>query len=71
MPSTPQSEIDATRAWSGPSTAVHGGAWRGREVPSPAAMGFRLERALNLGVADRGVMRDGNHYHDWYRRDPQ
>jgi hypothetical protein len=34
-------------------------------------MGFRLERALNLGVADRGVMRDGNHYHDWYRRDPQ
>jgi hypothetical protein len=52
---------------------VHGGAWRGREVriPRGTVMGFRLERALNVGVADRGVTRDGNHYHDWYRRDPQ
>jgi hypothetical protein len=22
-----------------------------------------------MGVADRGVNRDGYHYHDWYRRD--
>jgi hypothetical protein len=24
---------------------------------------------LEMGIADRGVMRDGNHYHDWYDHD--
>jgi hypothetical protein len=32
-------------------------------------MGFRLDRPLDMGIADRGVNRDGLHYHDWYRRD--
>ena len=30
-------------------------------------MTFRLERPLMMGVADRGIMRDGRHYHDFYR----
>jgi hypothetical protein len=44
---------------------------RGRSVriPRGSVMGFRLQRPLMMGVADRGVDRDGNHYHDWYRRD--
>ena len=29
----------------------------------------RLDRPLDVGVEDRGVDRDGNHYHDWYRND--
>jgi hypothetical protein len=28
-----------------------------------------LERPLEMGVADRGVTRNGSHYHDWYDRD--
>jgi hypothetical protein len=27
---------------------------------------FRLERPLDMGVADRGLTRDGRHYHDYY-----
>lgn len=52
---------------------VRGGEYRGRQVriPRGTVMGFRLERALNMGIADRGVTRDGNHYHDWYKRDRQ
>ena len=43
---------------------------RGRAVrfPRGSVMGFRLDRPLNMGVADRGVTRDGNHYHDYYGR---
>jgi hypothetical protein len=50
---------------------VHGGAWRGRSVKIPRGtlIGFRLQRALMMGVADRGVTRDGKHYHDYYKRD--
>lgn len=50
---------------------VHGGAWHGRHVriPRGTLIGFRLERPLVMGVADRGVMRDGHHYHDYYKRD--
>ena len=44
---------------------------RGRSVriPRGSVMGFRLDRPLNMGVADRGIMRDGYHYHDYYGRD--
>lgn len=52
---------------------VRGGAWRGRSVKIPRGtlIGFSLQRALVMGVADRGVTRDGIHYHDYYRRDRQ
>lgn len=36
-------------------------------VPRGAVVTFRLDRPLDLGVADRGVDRGGYHYHDWYR----
>jgi hypothetical protein len=41
---------------------------RGREVrvPAEAILTFRLERPLVIGVPDRGRMRNGNHYHDYY-----
>lgn len=50
--------------------AIQGGDIRGRAVriPRGTVMGFRLERPLDMGVADRGVTRDGNHYHDYYGR---
>jgi hypothetical protein len=48
-----------------PGVDVRGRAVR---VPRGAVMGFRLGRPLNMGVADRGVMRDGAHYHDYYGR---
>jgi hypothetical protein len=35
-------------------------------VPRGTEVGFRLQRPLDVGVADRGVMRDGQHYHDYY-----
>jgi len=49
--------------------AVTGGQIRGRSirVPRGTEMQFRLERPLDVGVDDRGVMREGHHYHDWYR----
>jgi hypothetical protein len=52
---------------------VHGAEYRGRmiRIPRGTVMGFRLQRALNMGVVDRGNMRDGNHYHDWYGRGRQ
>jgi hypothetical protein len=48
--------------------AVSGGEVRGRSVriPRDAVVTFRLDRPLDMGVADRGVDRNGNHYHDWY-----
>jgi hypothetical protein len=51
--------------------AIKGGDVRGRAVriPRDTVMAFRLDRPLNIGVADRGVTRDGNHYHDYDRRD--
>jgi hypothetical protein len=51
--------------------AIKGGDVRGRAVriPRDTVMDFRLNRPLNIGVADFGVTRDGNHYHDYYRRD--
>lgn len=49
--------------------ALQGGEPRGREVriPRDSILTFRIERPLYMGVADRGVDRDGRHYHDWYR----
>ncbi len=51
--------------------AVSGGEVRGRAVriPRDSVVTFRLDRPLDLGVEDRGVNRDGYHYHDWYDRD--
>jgi hypothetical protein len=51
--------------------AVSGGQVSGRAVriPRNAIVNFRLDRPLEVGVADRGVDRDGRHYHDWYDRD--
>jgi len=51
--------------------ALNGGEAQGRAVriPRNSVVSFRLERPLEMGVADRGVMRDGNHYHDWYDHD--
>jgi hypothetical protein len=51
--------------------AVTGGQVQGRAVriPRDSVVTFRLERPLEMGVADRGVTRDGNHYHDWYDQD--
>lgn len=51
--------------------AIPGVEVRGRSVriPRGTMMGFRLDRSLEMGVADRGINRDGYHYHEWYRRD--
>jgi hypothetical protein len=45
--------------------AINGGEGRGRtvRVPRGSVVSFRLERALNVGVPDRGYDRDGWHYH--------
>ena len=49
--------------------AIRGGEVRGRavKVPRDSVISFRLERPLEVGVPDRGVTRDGRHYHDYYR----
>jgi hypothetical protein len=49
--------------------AVTGGQARGRavRVPRGALLTFRIERPLEMGVADRGIDRDGRHYHDYDR----
>jgi hypothetical protein len=50
--------------------AIRGGAVRGPAVriPRGTVMSFRLERPLEMGVADLGVDRNGHHYHDYYGR---
>jgi hypothetical protein len=49
---------------------INGRRVRGRDVriPRDQLMTFRLQRPLDVGVADRGVTRDGSHYHDYYGR---
>ena len=49
------------------------GAISGSEPPGRAVrirrdsvVTFRLQRPLEMGVADRGITRDGRHYHDYY-----
>ena len=51
--------------------AIQGGQARGRSVhiPRDSVMTFRLQRPLEMGVADRGIDRDGRHYHDYYNDD--
>ena len=48
--------------------AIQGGEARGRAVriPRDSLITFRIERPLDINVPDRGVTRDGRHYHDWY-----
>jgi hypothetical protein len=51
--------------------AINGGEVRGRAVriPRDSVVTFRLERPLDVGVRDRGSMREGRHYHDYYDQD--
>jgi hypothetical protein len=50
--------------------AINGGEARGRAVriPRDSVVTFRLGQPLVMGVADRGIDRDGYHYHDYYGR---
>jgi len=45
---------------------------RGRSlsVPAESLLTFRLEHALQIGVPDRGLTREGHHFHDFYRDIP-
>ena len=47
--------------------AINGGEVRGRAVriPRDTVVTFRLQQPLAMGVADRGVERNGYHYHDY------
>jgi hypothetical protein len=49
--------------------AINGGQAQGRAVhiPRGAVLNFRIQTPLTMGAADRGVDRNGNHYHDYYR----
>jgi hypothetical protein len=51
--------------------AISGGQVRGRAVriPRDTLLTFRIEQPMNMGVADRGLDRNGHHYHDWYDHD--
>jgi len=44
---------------------------RGHNVrlPVESLISFRLDRGLNVTKADRGTMKDGRHYHGYYRDD--
>ncbi|HEV2617816.1 MAG TPA: hypothetical protein VGU63_14535 [Candidatus Acidoferrales bacterium] len=46
--------------------AIQGDQGREVRIPRDSVVTFRIERPLYMGVADRGVDRDGRHYHDWY-----
>jgi hypothetical protein len=50
--------------------AISGGEARGRSVriPRDSVVTFRLQRPLDMGVADRGMTRDGRHYHEYNER---
>lgn len=51
--------------------AIAGGQARGRavRVPRDTLLTFRIARPMYMGVADRGIERNGYHYHDWYGHD--
>jgi len=51
--------------------AITGGEGRGRvvRIPRDSVVTFRVQRSLDMGVPDRGSMRDGRHYHDYDDRD--
>lgn len=46
--------------------AINGGQGHGSavRVPRDSIVTFRLTQPLDVGVPDRGIMRDGRHYHD-------
>jgi len=44
---------------------------RAVHVPPETLLTFRLDQALHIGVVDRGVDRDGYHYHDYYNNPPR
>ena len=48
--------------------AINGGQAQGRAVriPGGSLLNFRIQQPLDMGVVDRGIMRDGRHYHDYY-----
>jgi hypothetical protein len=48
--------------------ALSGGQVQGRavRVPGGSLLTFRIQQPLDMGVVDRGIMRDGRHYHDYY-----
>jgi hypothetical protein len=49
--------------------AISGAEVRGQavRVPRDTVVTFRLQRPLDMGIADRGVTREGRHYHDYER----
>jgi hypothetical protein len=51
--------------------AISGGQGRGQvvRVPRDSVVTFRVQRALEMGVPDRGTTRDGRHYHEYDRDD--
>ena len=49
-------------------TVTRGGSVR---LPSESLLTFRLDRALRMGGADNGYMRDGRHYHRYDRYDTE
>jgi hypothetical protein len=51
--------------------AISGGQVQGRivRIPRDSILTFRLERSLDVGVPDRGIDRNGWHYHDRDDRD--
>ncbi len=51
--------------------AIQGVQVRGRavRVPRDSVLSFRIDRPMVMGVVDRGIDRDGRHYHDEDRHD--
>jgi hypothetical protein len=49
--------------------AISGGQVQGRAVriPRDSVLSFRIQTPLNVDVPDRGIERNGSHYHDYYR----
>jgi hypothetical protein len=49
--------------------AINGGQAQGRSVriPRDSVISFRIQAPLFVDAPDRGVDRDGRHYHDYYR----
>lgn len=47
--------------------AINGDRGRYVRLQPGTRLEFRLDQPLEVDVADLGVMREGHHYHDWYR----
>ncbi len=49
--------------------AISGGQVQGRSVriPRDSVLSFRIQTPLNVDVPDRGIDRNGSHYHEYYR----